>query len=132
MEFIVNDFLKAVTPMEAISTISLKELLAKTGATGFKPMNATGKVSSRVHIMKGDQRLFAIALGKGVKLVNDVTSLEGLKELLDPAKHVIYYGKSRVEDGYSGNNWIAFGKKGELVEGKTYSIAELASVVGVA
>lgn len=121
--FILKDFLKAPAAQEQIDTISFKDLLKETGATGFKP-SESAKYGSRVHLMKGEERLFAIRLGKSVKLVNDVTSLEGLKELI--ANHTIYYGKS--ENG----TWVAFGKKGELTAGVTYTLEQLKDVVGAA
>lgn len=121
--FILKDFLKAAAPAEQIDTISMKELLKLTGATGFKP-SESAKFGSRVHLMKEEERLFAIRLGKSVKLANEVTSLEGLKELFN--NHVIYYGKS------DNGTWVAFGKKGELTAGVTYSLEQLAGVVGMA
>ena len=123
MNFIVTDFLKAAAPAEQIDTISMKELLKQTGATGFKP-SESARFGSRVHLMKGDERLFAIRLGKSVKLANDVTSLEGLKELI--SNHTIYYGKS------DNGTWVAFGKKGELSAGVTYTLEQMAEVVGAA
>lgn len=121
MEFIVSDFLKAPAKQEEIDTISLKKLLQMTGATGFKP-SESAKFGSRVHLMKGEQRLFAIRVGKSVKLANDLTTLPGLQELI--ANHVIYYGKS--ENG----TWVAFGKKGELTAGVTYTMEQLAETIG--
>lgn len=123
MEFILTDFLKAAAPAEQIATISLKDLLKKTGATGFKP-SESAKFGSRVHLMKGEERLFAIRVGKSVKLANDVTSLEGLKELIQ--NNVIYYGKT------DNGTWVAFGKRGELTAGVTYSLDQLKEVVGAA
>jgi len=121
MDFKLQDFLKAATPAEQIDTISFNELLKLTGATGFKP-SESAKYGSRVHLMKGDDRLFAIRVGKSVKLANDVTSLEGLKELI--SNHVIYYGKS------TNGTWVAFGKKGELSAGVTYSVEQLKETLG--
>ena len=123
MNFIVTDFLKTAAPAEQIDTISMKELLKQTGATGFRP-SESARFGSRVHLMKGDERLFAIRLGKSVKLANDVTSLEGLKELI--SNHTIYYGKS------DNGTWVAFGKKGELSASVTYSLDQLTEVVGAA
>ena len=123
MNFIVADFLKTAAPAEQIDTISMKELLKQTGATGFRP-SESAKYGSRVHLMKGAERLFAIRLGKSVKLANDVTSLEGLKELI--SNHTIYYGKS------DNGTWVAFGKKGELSAGVTYTLEQMAEVVGAA
>jgi len=123
MQFELTKFLKAPAAQQQIDTISLKELVKLTGATGFKPMNETAKASARVHIMKGDQRLFAIRVGKSVRLANNLTSAEGMKELF--GNYIIYYGES--ENG----TWVAFGKKGELTEGITYSLEQLKDVVGV-
>jgi hypothetical protein len=123
MEFKLSKFLKETVPAEEIDTISFKELMKITKATGFRP-SESAKYGSRVHLMKGDERLFAIRLGKSVQLANDFTSLEGLKELI--ANHTVYYGQS--ENG----TWVAFGKKGELSAGVTYTVEQLASVIGAA
>ena len=74
--------------------------------------------------MKGEERLFAIRVGKSVSLANDLSTLEGLKELI--SNHTIYYGES--ENG----TWVAFGRKGELTAGVTYSLAQLEAAVGAA
>lgn len=123
MEFKLSKFLKETVPAEEIDTISFKELMKLTKATGFRP-SESAKYGSRVHLMKGDERLFAIRVGKSVSLANDFTSLEGLKELIQ--NHTVYYGQT--ENG----TWVAFGKKGELSAGVTYSIDQLASVIGAA
>lgn len=123
MEFILNKFLKAPVAQEQIDTISLKELLKATGATGFKP-STSARYGSRVHLMKGEERLFAIRVGKSVSLANDFTTIEGLKELI--SNHTIYYGES------TNGTWVAFGRKGELTQGVTYSLAQLEAAVGAA
>jgi len=121
MQFILKNFIKETVPAEQIDTISFKELLKITKATGFKP-SESAKYGSRVHLMKGEERLFAIRLGKSVKLAKDFTTLEGLQELI--ANHTVYYGQS--ENG----TWVAFGKAGELTPGTTYTVEQLAATIG--
>jgi len=127
MAFKLADYLKPVQASEQIETIDFADLCKLTKATGFKP-SESAKYGSRVHIMKGTERLFAIRLGKSVKLANDFTTLDGLKELIN--NHVIYHGKHLDEASGELRPWVAFGKKGELSAGIVYSLDEIMAAMG--
>lgn len=129
MEFQLSNFLRAAGSLETLEQVSLKELLKLAGATGFQPSESP-RYGSRLILMKGNERaqvngqdVQGIRLGKSVKLANDFTSLEGVKELI--SNHVIYHGKG--ENGY----WMAFGTKGDFKPGAVYSLDQMKEVVGV-
>jgi hypothetical protein len=90
--------------------------------------------------MKGDKRaqtpqgkdICAIRISKSVVLEHDHMTPEGLGELIaleDAGKVCVYWGTSNKEEGFSGNFWMALGKKGEFTPGKVYDFATLKSAV---
>lgn len=131
--FKLSDYVKPVEAMEEIETIGFDKLCKITKATDFKPSDSP-KYGRRVHVMQGATRLFAIKLGKSVDLNGkDFKSLDGLKELIN--NHDIYHGIATVdyltkETLDKPRSWVAFGKKGELSEGVSYSLDEIMAAMG--
>lgn len=130
MAFKINDFLRDDSPSIEISQISFAELCKLVKADGIQPSQST-RFGNRLFLTKDDERVkvngknfSAIRLGKSVVLKNDLfdeeQGMDALKELIN--NHVVYYGTTEGEEPHT---WIAFGKKGELVAGKVYSLATL-------
>lgn len=145
MKFEIKDFLRADVPAVELSTIPFAELCKLAGADGLQPSPSARfgtriiltKNGTRAQVKGADGKMYntpAIRLGKSVMLENDLfaeNAIPALKELVN--NFVIYHGENQGEDE-EGNKvtrrWIAFGKKGEFVAGKVYSLTDLMASVG--
>lgn len=128
--FKIEDFLRDEAASIQIDQISFAKLCQLTKADGIQPSQST-RFGNRLFLTNGGERVqvngknfSAIRLGKSVVLTNDLfdeaEGMEALKELVN--NHVVYYGQTEGDDP---RTWIAFGKKGELVPGKVYSLKAL-------
>lgn len=141
MDFKLSEYLRDDSPSIQIDSISFTDLCKLVGADGIQP-SMSARFGNRLFLTKNGERcqvkgknFSAIRLGKSVVLENDLfdeeTGVEALKELING--HVVYYGKAEGKDD-EGNDiersWIAFGKKGELVAGKVYSLKSLGKLIG--
>lgn len=129
--FDLKAYLKAPTTSEPIEHMTFAEMLKVTGATSFVPDEGT-RYGSRVHLYKGDvknpaNRLFAIKLGKTVKVTNSIKTKEGFKELIK--NHIVYHGIATKDEAgqvlATPRPWVSFGKAGELGEQIVFTADEM-------
>lgn len=133
---------KDATQTVTLNTVPLAQLIRESKATGIQPSRSTKPgVGNRVFLMNGDKRattpegkeVCAIRVSGSIVMENDHMTPEGLQELIqkeDKGEIVVYWGISDKEQGFSGNFWMAFGKKGEFTPGKVYNFADLKKAVG--
>ena len=141
MDFKLSEYLRDDSPSIQIDQIGFADLCKLVGADGIQP-SMSARFGNRLFLTKGGERVqvkgknfSAIRIGKSVVLENDLFNeeegLDALKELIN--SHVVYYGKAegKNEEGETvERSWIAFGKKGELVAGKVYSLKNLGKLIG--